>query len=414
MTQHTASSPRPSDDPKVTLRSPADLAAALPYLCGFHPDDSILMIALHGERGRFGGRARLGIPRNPGEWPDAAVQLADCLVTGSTQRGARPDAIVLFLVQDPAAGESPGQVMERLRPLAQGLRVACGSLDVPVVEALCVSAGRWWSYSCPATECGPPEGVVVPPSGDSVMAAAAAYAGIRVRGSRKELEDRLTPPPAGSPATVAREEALDAAAAGLVPRMLEHDDSDEVRRTTLKLLKEALDRFKAASPEDDGPIGDRRDDTLLSDDEAAAMILGLQDRDTRDRAAEWMDPPHTDPALRLWRALARRCVEPYHEHAAAPLTLAGWVAWSAGDEATARVAFGRALHLAPDYTFARLLYAAVNNGISPEPLRRYLRRRRSGQARRAAILTARRGPAGSAGRGPGRRSPGARRARTRR
>ncbi|MFJ4989852.1 DUF4192 domain-containing protein [Streptomyces sp. NPDC088732] len=372
------------------------------------------MIALHGERGRFGGRARLGIPRNPDEWPDAAAQLADCLVTGSAQRGAHPDAIVLFLVQDPAEGEAPGQVMERLRPLAQGLRVACGRLDVPVVEALCVSAGRWWSYSCPESECGPPEGAAVPPSGDSVMAAAAAYAGIRVRGSRKEIEDRFTPPPGGSTAALAREEALDAAAAGLVPRMLERDDSDEVRRTTLRLLKAALDRFRVADPEDDGPIGDRRDDGLLGDDEAAAMILGLQDRDTRDRAAEWMDPPHTDPALRLWRALARRCVEPYHEHAAAPLTLAGWVAWAAGDEATARVAFGRALDLAPDYTFARLLNAAVNNGISPEPLRRYLRRRRAGQARRAALLTARRGPAGSAGRGPGRRSPGARRARTRR
>ena len=63
------------------------------------------------------------------------------------------------------------------------------------------------------------------------------------------------------------------------------------------------------------------------------MILGLQDRETRDRAAEWMEGPEAGPALRLWRALARRCVGPYVEHAAAPLTLAGWVSWSTGDEA---------------------------------------------------------------------------------
>ena len=69
-------------------------------------------------------------------------------------------------------------------------------------------------------------------------------------------------------------------------------------------------------------------------DEAAALILGLQDRETRDRAAEWMEGAEADPALRLWRALARRCVGPYGEHAAAPLTLAGWVAWSTGDEPT--------------------------------------------------------------------------------
>ncbi|WP_431966205.1 DUF4192 domain-containing protein [Actinacidiphila sp. bgisy160] len=413
MTQHTES-PRPSDDPKVTLRSPADLAAALPYLCGFHPDDSILLIALHGERGRFGGRARLGIPRDAAEWPGAAQQLAECLVNGSEQRGGRPDAIVLFLVQEPAPGETPHQLMERLRPLAQRLRIACGTLDVPVVEALCVCAGRWWSYCCPDPERFPREGIGITKSGDSVMAAAAAYAGLRISGSLKEIEERLTPPPPGAPASAARADALDAAAAALVPRMLERDDSAEVRRTTLRLLRAALERFRAATPVGDGVAADRDDDALLDDDEAATMILGLQDRTTRDEAAEWMDPPHTDPAVRLWRALARRCVEPYHEHAAAPLTLAGWVAWSAGDEAAARVAFGRALHLAPDYTFARLLHAAVNNGLSPEPLRRYLRQQSIGRARRAALLTARRGPAGSAGRGPGRRSPGARRARTRR
>ncbi|MBH0247915.1 DUF4192 family protein, partial [Streptomyces cavourensis] len=48
-------------------------------------------------------------------------------------------------------------------------------------------------------------------------------------------------------------------------------------------------------------------------------------------------------ALRLWRTLARRCVGPYGEHAAAPLTLAGWVSWSTGDEPGARVALTMAL-----------------------------------------------------------------------
>ena len=48
--------------------------------------------------------------------------------------------------------------MERLRPLAQRLRTACGSLDVPVVEALCISDGRFWSYCCPEHGCCPAEG----------------------------------------------------------------------------------------------------------------------------------------------------------------------------------------------------------------------------------------------------------------
>ena len=98
-----------------------------------------------------------------------------------------------------------------------------------------------------------------------------------------------------------------------------------------------------AAVADPGASGSPRRRPARHDDEAAAVILGLQDRATRDRAAEWMEGPEAEPALRLWRALARRCVGPYGEHAAAPLTLAGWVAWSTGDEPEARVALGRAL-----------------------------------------------------------------------
>jgi ABC-type polar amino acid transport system ATPase subunit len=67
----------------------------------------------------------------------------------------------------------------------------------------------------------------------------------------------------------------------------------------------------------------------------------------------------------------------YAEHAVAPLTLAGWVAWSGGDESGARVALGRALELDPGYVFARLLHGACNSGLDPEPLRQCLRRQRA-------------------------------------
>lgn len=83
---------------------PAELADALPYLLGFHPTDSVVMVALHGARGRFGGRLRLGIPRSPQEWQPVADQLADGLVTGSENRGRRPEGIIVFLCQDPGPG----------------------------------------------------------------------------------------------------------------------------------------------------------------------------------------------------------------------------------------------------------------------------------------------------------------------
>lgn len=111
------------------------------------------------------------------------------------------------------------------------------------------------------------------------------------------------------------------------------------------------------------------------------MILGLQDRGTRDRAAEWMEGDEAGRALRLWRSLARRCVGPYGEHAAAPLTLAGWVAWSTGDELEAREALAMALAADPDYLFARLLHQACNEGLDPEAIRSCLRAEREDRAR---------------------------------
>jgi hypothetical protein len=92
-----------------------------------------------------------------------------------------------------------------------------------------------------------------------------------------------------------------------------------------------------------------------------------------------MEGDEAGQALRLWRALARRCVGPYGEHAAAPLTLAGWVAWSTGDELEAREALAMALGADPDYLFARLLHQACNEGLDPESIRRCLRAERTGR-----------------------------------
>ncbi|AXG80681.1 DUF4192 domain-containing protein [Streptomyces paludis] len=380
-----------ADEQRITLRSPSELADALPYVLGFHPDDSVVMVALHGERGRFGGRLRLGIPRSPQEWPPVAEQLADCLIDGSERRGSRPDGVVAFLCQDPAEGETGRQVMERLRPFAQRLRTACGRLDVPVHEVLCISGGRFWSYCCPDTRCCPPEGTGLALPGTSVMAAAATYAGVQVRGSLREMEARLEP--WRTPAAEEQERALDDAGTALVPRILTGGSREKVGAETLKLARDLRDRLaRAERPRGAAPARqDAEDDRLIGNEEAAAVILGLQDRETRDRAAEWMEGAEAAPALRLWRALSRRCVGSYAEHAAAPLALAGWVAWSTGDEPGARVALGLALRLDPKYVFAQLLHQACNEGLDPEALRHCLREERVS-----------RGPAGT--RGPGGRA----------
>ncbi|MEU8762511.1 DUF4192 domain-containing protein [Streptomyces sp. NPDC048659] len=400
-TNHHASH-GPSTPPQITLRGPAELADALPFMLGFHPSDSVVLVALHGERGRFGGRVRLGIPRSPHEWAETADHLAECLVEGSTRHGDRPDAIVVFLCQDPAPGETGRHVMERLRPLSQRLRTACGALDVPVLEALCVSDGLYFSYCCASAHCCPPDGTPLALSGTTVMAASAAYAGIQVRGSLKEMKARLRPRPADDDTSrpSAQRAALGEAAFELVPKILDAPAGHgrtEIRATTIRLAHTLITRLAEPAAPDSGTdrphdvltgragltagrghlSADAADDARITEEEAAALILGLQDRDTRDQAAEWMEGPEADVALRLWRALSRRCVAPYQEYAAAPLALAGWVAWSSGDEPSARVAISMALEADPEYVFARLMHQACNEGLDPESLRSCLRKERA-------------------------------------
>lgn len=367
----------PPDSRQVTLRTPAELADALPYLLGYRPEDSIVLVALQdGEKqGRFGGRARLGIPPHTDDWAGAARQLTHGLVKGSERRGARPESMVAYLCQEPASGETGRDVMERLRPLAQLLRTTCGSLDVPVVEALCISDGRFWSYCCPSAACCPPEGTPMGLPGTSVLAAAAAYAGISVRGSLKEVRARLMP--WETSAALDQEAALETASTTIVPRMLDDEGREQVAEETIGLAGRLLERFAHTRTAPGTLAADLRDDELLGHDEAAALILGLQDRWTRDRAAQWMEGDEAAWALRLWRALSRRCVGPYREHAAAPLTLAGWVAWSSGDELEARESLAMALAADPDYLFARLLHQACNEGLDPEAVRRCLRAERT-------------------------------------
>lgn len=380
------SAERRAHDDQVTLRTPAELADALPYLLGYRPEDSMVLVSLHDRdgRGRFGGRARLGIPAGRDDWEAAARQLAHGLITGSRRRGSRPEQMVAFVCQEPAEGESGRAAMERLRPLAQLLRTECGRLDVPVVEALCISDGRFWSYCCPNEDCCPPGGSPMGLPGTSVLAAAATYAGIQVRGSLRELRARLLP--WETAAALEQEIVLDTVGMSLVPRILEDAERADVATETLDLAGRVMSRFAAASPVAGALPSDLRDDGLLAHDEAARLILGLQDRTTRDRAAAWMEGDEAGPALRVWRALARRCVGPYGEHAAAPLTLAGWVAWSTGDDVEAREALAMALGADPDYLFARLLHQACNEGLDPEAIRRCLRGERASRERPASVL----------------------------
>ncbi|SEK87814.1 DUF4192 domain-containing protein [Streptacidiphilus jiangxiensis] len=374
---HSAASPSPSDPPVsafsafeppvVRMKSPADMADALPYLLGFYPSDSVVALGLQGSRRRQGGSVRVDIPASSA-WPAAAEEVVGFLLALSEQRDRPPDAVILYLCQDPELGGSPRAVAERLRPLASLLAEGFAAAGVPVHESLCVSQGRWFSYTCTDSACCPAEGALVrPPGSTSAVAAAAAFAGIQVRGSLRDMHRELEPvvAEAAGPLLQAFEREMPAISAELA----REGGRERLREATAALVDAAVLRFG-------------RGDRELDDHDAARIVFGLQDRLTRDRAAEWLDPPDVAHAATLWRYLARRCVGPFADHAAAPLSLLGWTAWVTGDTVTARVALGRALAVDPTYTFANLLYEAINCGAVPDTLCATLRAERAARIRR--------------------------------
>lgn len=365
-----ASVPEPSfsafERPVVRMKTPADVAEALPYLLGFFPSDSIVALGLQGPRRRQGGSVRVDLPARA-NWSEAAEEVVRYLLALSEQRDRLPDAVILYLCQDPVTGGSPRAVAESLRPLALLLAEAFAAVGIPVHESLCLSEGRWFSYCCDDPECCPAEGAPIrPPGSTSALAAAAAFAGIQVRGSLRDLHRELAPVPMAAAEPLLR--AFERVTPAVVAEIGREGGRERLRSATAELIEAAIAGFRAG-------------EHTVDDADAARIVLGLQDRLARDRAAEWLDPPDVHHAARLWRYLARRCIGPFAEHGAAPLSLLGWTAWVTGDTVTARVALGRALTADPEYTFASLLYEAINCGAAPDSLCATLRAERAARQR---------------------------------
>ncbi|SCE23726.1 protein of unknown function [Streptomyces sp. SolWspMP-sol7th] len=249
----------------ISLKSIADLADSLPYLLGYVPGNSVVLLALHGARGRLGRRTAVRIPDDPAQWPQTAERAATMLLSFAgdapdggaaaflrkRRGGSLPDGVVAFLFQEPeearpGAVPPPGaaELRERLRPLAQDIRVACGRFDVPVVEALCVSTGRSWSYVTPLEE-QEPAGSALLPAGSSVLAATSVYEGMPIPLPAAVLESRLLP--WCTAAARAQERVLDLVALDLLPQILSsRENLLKIRRGTIGLLDNVLTRFATA------------------------------------------------------------------------------------------------------------------------------------------------------------------------
>lgn len=320
------SSPAPE---RVRLDDLTDLAAAVPHMLGFHPDDSLVAIALQGPREQMRFTMRLDLLE-----PAQDDEVADMTAARMAHAGA--DAVLLFLYTDaPPAGEELPR-----RDLVEAIDDA---LDVPLREAMLVDDGRVWSYICSDVRCCPSEGRELRPDSPGALALAAAHAlhGNVVLPSRADLV--ATTRPVGGVAAASMRQAIERA-------FLRDGDCDD-------LMDELCER-----------LADDR--SRLSHDEAAEMVVCLFEIDFRDRVISRL--ARRDETLdRLITEVAHLAQPPYDAPVASVLAIA---AYFRGEGVVAMAAAERALASDPDYSLAHLVLEALERQVAPAGIRDVWRR----------------------------------------
>ncbi|MFI6758156.1 DUF4192 domain-containing protein [Micromonospora sp. NPDC050417] len=324
-----------TDPPRLTVRSTADLISAVPYLLGFHPADSLVLLAMRDTRIVFVARGDLPEPGDPA----ALRQAAEYLTAVIRRQGAQAVTIL---------GYGPA---DRVTPAVDQLEAVTQLAGLMVFDALRVTDGRYWSYRCDEPGCCPPEGTPFDPA-TSVVAAAATFAGHVALPDRAALTGQVAPVGGtermamGLATSRARERLADllATAAPGDPTGLR-----SIRAAGTDAVRRAEGRHRARQP--------------LRDDEVAWLCVLLTHLDVRDHA--WERIGADDWQVALWTDVLRRA-EP--GLAAAPGGLLAFAAWRVGNGALAAVAVERALADDPGYSMAQLMADVLNGGLSPSAL----------------------------------------------
>ncbi len=322
------------------IHGPADLVQAVPYLLGFHPRSSLVIVGLHEDRLVVTVRLDLADVGVPGVLADAVAAM---------HRGGTTELVAaVYADRVPPPRRHPLPWSAAAAALAdEARRCGCAMLDI-----LLVAGGRWWSYTCTTAGCCPPDGQRLPEA-VSEFSAAATYAGLVALPDREALAAVLTPRPDPErdrlgPLIAHHENA--AVQAVLDDRGARHDRS----------VKRAL---FAAARRSDAP-GRPADQQQLSDDDVARFGVALSAPPMRDSLWMAADDGRLD-GRGLWAELARHLPVPYD---AAPLFLYGWCSWRSGNGALAGIAARRAVQSDPSYSAADLLLAALARGVDPRRL----------------------------------------------
>lgn len=340
--------------PRFSVRSRADLIAAVPYLLGFHPAESVVVVAMRGPRVTFAARADLADLTGPVAADRSAGAVDGTPAAGGPAEVARHLAAVV--AQQPTdratvLGYGPAS---RVTHAVDAVRQALAEVGIGVLDALRVTGGRYWSYLCQEPECCPPDGTAYD-SGTSQVAAAAVLAGQVALPDRAALVAQVASVEGDERARLRRAaQRAGRRFADLVIRVpgANRSGGRSVRAAGSTAIRAAQRRHQR---------GER-----LDDDEVAWLTWLLTDLTVRDLAWERTDGRDADIAL--WADVLRRA-EP--ELIAAPGSLLAFAAWRAGEGALAAVALERVLAPHPDYSLALVVDDLLRRGVPPTRLARW-------------------------------------------
>jgi hypothetical protein len=317
---------RPPDTPGLPatkVKDPGDVVAIIPYLLGFDPDESIVVVALEGPRNRFGPCARLDLIDDP-DGPDMTVDYIAALVG---HHGFDPVIVAAYSRRTELADSVMHAVLRRLA--ADG---------VEVVEAIRADGSRWWSYVCDDPACCSTEGSPYDVS-SSRVAAEAVVAGLSRAPSRDALRACFEPDPAR------RQEMVDALAAHA--RQPPRGQAAPVAETEVpRLVREAIDDPESLTPA-----------------QQVALVTGVQDIVVRDAAWAMMTRDNAAAHFSLWVWL----LQATPDELMAPVGgLAGFAAWLSGRGVLASHSAERVLAVHPGYTMATLLLDLCERSVNPD------------------------------------------------
>ncbi len=305
-----------------TLTSPHDLLAAVPFLIGYHPSNSLVLVALKDDS--VGMAMRVDLPTSE------TSASYDLLATHFTREDADGAFLVAYIPEDCHTGES----------VLINASAALMRAGVEIKESLLVQSDRFRSLLCIDASCCPPEGSAVPEIDSSRIAAEHVIAGHPMP---YQNVDQLINSIAALPSS------LDAVWLAEVNSYWVESDAEELndlQRDGATAVIDLAGEFEAGR--------------AAEDRELVARVIGrMSDIQVRDFALGSHTPETSDWYWQMWRELLvaapRGFVAPIASVFAA-------LAYERGEGALAQRALDRALADDEKYSLALLLRRVFTAG----------------------------------------------------